>query len=304
MATYNGEKYLREQLDSILSQTIKVFELIVCDDCSSDSTVMILKEYSTNDSRIKIFTNERRLGYVKNFEKAILLCSGKYIALSDQDDFWLPEHLEILYKEIVTGKYDLVGGNAILVDANNKEIGGMLITNGVFPKSKEEWQNRLLHKNLFQGAALMFSRDILEKALPFPTKIGVHDWWLALVASECKGVSYIDTAILRYRQHGNNVTGNHPQNTVFQRIKKFFSNNLKSEGQMREALLENFLRISVRETRVTESLSYAKLCTIKSPRIIPYFIRHYDEIYGKGCTGLFVVRVAKIIFDILLGRKL
>ena len=100
MATYNGEKYLAEQLDSILAQTVQDFELIVCDDCSSDSTAEILSRYAEKDSRIKIFVNEKNLGFVKNFEKAVSLCSGEYIALSDQDDVWFAGHLEILLRNI------------------------------------------------------------------------------------------------------------------------------------------------------------------------------------------------------------
>lgn len=100
MATYNGEKYLREQLDSILVQTISDFELIICDDCSNDSTRKILSEYAKKDSRIKVIFNEQNLGFVKNFEKTISFCNGEYIAFSDQDDIWLPNHLEVLLSEI------------------------------------------------------------------------------------------------------------------------------------------------------------------------------------------------------------
>ena len=86
MATYNGAKYLREQIDSILAQTIQDFELVVCDDCSSDDTWDILKQYSDADKRIKVFRNESNMGFKRNFEKAMSLCGGDYIALSDQDD--------------------------------------------------------------------------------------------------------------------------------------------------------------------------------------------------------------------------
>ena len=96
MATYNGEKYLREQIDSILNQTIQDFELIVCDDCSTDTTWNILLEYQSQDKRIKCYRNEENLGFKKNFEKAIKLCTGEYIALSDQDDIWLEEKVETM----------------------------------------------------------------------------------------------------------------------------------------------------------------------------------------------------------------
>ena len=112
MATYNGEKYLREKIDSILSKTIQNYELIVCDDCSTDTTWNILLDYQVQDKRIKCYRNEKNLGFKKNFEKAIRLCTGEYIALSDQDDIWTEDHLQVLYEGI--GENDLVGANAYI----------------------------------------------------------------------------------------------------------------------------------------------------------------------------------------------
>ena len=98
MTTYNGEKYLKEQIDSILNQTVSDFELIVCDDVSSDSTMDILNDYAEKDDRIHVFRNEENLGFLKNFEKAIRICldrSAEYVALADQDDIWTENHLEV-----------------------------------------------------------------------------------------------------------------------------------------------------------------------------------------------------------------
>ena len=114
MATYNGDKYIKEQIDSILNQTIQDFEIVICDDCSTDGTVRILHEYAKNDKRFHIYQNEDNLGFKKNFEKAITLCQGEYIALSDQDDIWMPNHLELL-KNAIKGKV-LSCGNADLID--------------------------------------------------------------------------------------------------------------------------------------------------------------------------------------------
>lgn len=100
MTAYNREKYLCEQLYSILVQIHQNFGLVVCGACSTDSTVRILRECEKNDGRIKIFVNEKNLGVKKNFEKAIGLCSGDYIALSDKDDIWLPWHLKTLFNNI------------------------------------------------------------------------------------------------------------------------------------------------------------------------------------------------------------
>ena len=99
MTTYNGEKYLKEQIDSILNQTVSDFELIVCDDVSSDSTMDILNDYAEKDDRVHVFRNEENLGFLKNFEKAIRICldrGAEYVALSDQDDVWTDDYLMVL----------------------------------------------------------------------------------------------------------------------------------------------------------------------------------------------------------------
>lgn len=153
MATYNGEKYLREQVDSILAQTYQNFELIVCDDCSTDSTVRILQENEKQDGRIKVFVNEKNLGFKKNFEKAISLCKGEYIALSDQDDIWLPEHLQVLIENI--GDKDLIGADSLLVDENNNEMGMTFLEsikrNKNIPRCNCDFFFLILHQNIFRG---------------------------------------------------------------------------------------------------------------------------------------------------------
>ena len=121
MATYNGSKYLSEQIDSILSQTYSDFELVVTDDCSTDDTFSILSYYASMDSRIRIYENESNLGFRDNFAKAIGLCVGDYVALSDQDDIWLPNHLELLISNIST--YSIVCANSELIDQYGKSIG-------------------------------------------------------------------------------------------------------------------------------------------------------------------------------------
>ena len=126
MATYNGEKYLRKQLESIYNQTYKNIEFIVCDDRSSDKTVKILQEYQ-NKYGLKFFINEQNLGFVKNFEKAASLCTGEYIAFADQDDVWLPDKIEILLSEI--GNNSLICSDAKLIDENNNQVAESLVKN-------------------------------------------------------------------------------------------------------------------------------------------------------------------------------
>lgn len=207
MTTYNGEKYLREQLDSILRQSFTDWELVICDDCSKDSTRQILAEYAGKDNRIKIFENDKNLGFKKNFEKAISLCNGDYIALSDQDDIWLPQHLQILLN--IIGNKSASFGNSLLVDANNKSLNRMLNEidgfNWLPPENKILWHILFIH-GPFQGAAALFKSSFVKRLLPIPEGCLYHDAWFASCACMEDGIAYTFEPILRYRQHGNNVT--------------------------------------------------------------------------------------------------
>ena len=169
MTTYNGEKYLREQIDSILNQTYKDIELVICDDGSTDSTREILKEYEAKDKRVRIFFNETNLGFKKNFEKAASLCRGDYIAFSDQDDIWLPFKLERSISLI--GENDIYCSNAILVDENNTTTYGSMIDLldlHYIPKNTNIVLRHLFHQNICQGATMLCKEDFVHNSLPIP----------------------------------------------------------------------------------------------------------------------------------------
>ena len=131
MTTYNGARYLREQLDSILCQSVTDFELVVCDDCSTDNTFSILQEYAENDPRINLHQNEKNLGFKRNFERVIKLAKGDFVALCDQDDVWTKNHLEVLLNGI--GDKMISAGNSDLIDANGNRIGLTLKQMEAFP---------------------------------------------------------------------------------------------------------------------------------------------------------------------------
>lgn len=212
MATYNGEKYLREQLDSILSQTITDFELIIGDDHSTDSTVSILSEYAAKYPRILYSVNPVNVGFKKNFEQIIARCQGDYIALCDQDDIWYPNHLQLLLDHI--GNHAMCCGNSELVNQDNQSLHRNLSdSDGIhfIPDEPRKWFLRLmLHGNPFQGAAMLLRKDFAERCLPIPNGISFHDAWIAGCALMDKdGVYYLPTPpIARYRQHTDNVTSN------------------------------------------------------------------------------------------------
>ena len=209
MATYNGAIFLKEQIDSILKQTIQDIEIVVCDDCSTDKTFDILQEYASKDFRFHIYQNEEKLGFKKNFEKAVSLCNGDYIALSDQDDIWKENHLELLLRAIKNKS--LACGNSLLIDKDGKYLGMTLKYQESLDFIPEDNLKKvlsiLLFRNPYQGASMMINNRLKEIALPIPDGVDYHDTWFASVACFLDGVNYIEEPILNYRRLPNSVTG-------------------------------------------------------------------------------------------------
>lgn len=210
MTTYNGEHFLREQLDSILAQSISDWELIVCDDCSLDSTWSILQEYELKDSRINIFKNESNLGFVKNFEKAVSLCKGNYIALCDQDDIWEKNHLELLLNSMETSIGSV--GNARMIDENGNKTNDLISERERYFSDGDDCSKLfriLFYGNPFQGASSLFKKEFFDKALPIPNGVEYHDSWFNAVSCCLAGLIFVPEVVNNYRIHGNNASGNH-----------------------------------------------------------------------------------------------
>ncbi|MCX6325136.1 MAG: glycosyltransferase [Bacteroidia bacterium] len=199
LATYNGEKYIKQQIDSILAQLSVNDELIVSDDSSYDNTVKIITDIS--DSRIKIFTNNEK-GYTSNFENTLRQARGNIIFLSDQDDIWLDNKVEICIKHLKT--VDLVVSDCQIINCNNEIISESFYE--LRKPNKSSLGN--LIKFGFLGCCLAFRSDILKKALPFPTnrKLCTHDNWLFLVGACLFTHKVLNDKLILYRRHSSNIS--------------------------------------------------------------------------------------------------
>lgn len=200
MATYNGEIYIKEQLESILKQINTTDEIVVSDDGSTDRTVEIVREI--NDPRIKIFFNEGTHGFTHNFENAIIRAKGDFIFLSDQDDIWLDDKVKIMMNAL-KDKYSVVS-DCITVDEN-----GEVITSSRFKEFDiKPGFLRHLFKSRFIGCCMAFRKDILYKALPFPKndRLVEHDIWLTAVAFLYYDYELIYEPLILYRRHGKNTS--------------------------------------------------------------------------------------------------
>ncbi|MCU7800086.1 MAG: glycosyltransferase family 2 protein [gamma proteobacterium symbiont of Lucinoma myriamae] len=198
MVTYNGEKFINKQLDSILSQMDCNDELIVSDDSSTDKTIAIIKSY--NDKRIKILENQKFQSPVFNFENALKYADGEYIFLADQDDIWLPGKVKKIKKYL--RKYDLVLSDANIVDADGEIIGHSFYK---INNSRSGFINNMI-KNSYLGCTMAFNRKILKKSLPFPGDLPMHDWWIGLVGEIYGKTHFIDEPLISYRRHNDNAS--------------------------------------------------------------------------------------------------
>lgn len=195
IATYNGEKYIKEQLDSILIQLDEKDEIIISDDGSSDKTINLIESY--NDVRVKLFKNSFR-NLVLNFEFALTKAKGDYIFLSDQDDVWLPNKVEVCVKYL--NSFEVVVSNCKVVNEDLKIINDSFFK---LNNSKKGLISNLI-KNSYLGCCLSFRKEILEKALPFPKSIPMHDIWLGFVAEIFFKAKFINEPLILYRRHGKN----------------------------------------------------------------------------------------------------
>ena len=203
LCTFNGERHLREQLDSLLAQDWPRFEIIAIDDASTDATPAMLENYAKQDSRIRYSRNGHNLGYHRNFEAAITRCQGRWIAPCDQDDIWLPHKLSTLAAELASGGALLAYGDSALVDEHGRPLNQRLSDR--MNRFSTDDPVAYWFANNVTGHAMLFERNLLEHALPFPTHL-FHDWWLAYVAASTGRISYVDQCLVHYRQHAQTVT--------------------------------------------------------------------------------------------------
>lgn len=215
LATYNGEKYIKEQLNSILSQLGNDDEIIISDDHSTDNTIEIIK--SLEDDRIKIFVNNLEKGYSKNFENAINHSSGDIIFLSDQDDVWMKDKVEKMLEALE--KSDLVISDALISDENlDPTFGSHFKLHSVKTGFFHNWL-----KTRYIGACMAFKKETLKKIMPFPPNqtLCAHDYWIANVGELYYKTSIITEPLIKYRRHNSNAStgGEKSSNTTLHKLK-------------------------------------------------------------------------------------
>lgn len=216
LCTYNGEKFLKEQIDSILLQTVPINEIVVCDDGSTDKTIEILNAYKEKYPDIfRIYQNERNLRSVKNFEKAISLCENEIIFLSDQDDVWEKEKVKV-FLEYFKNENDIsvLCSNGYGIDEENNLLDVFTIWDLVSYMEKttnkkfDYFRQISLMGNVATGASMAIRKSYLPMVLPFPIVIGLHhDEWIAMISSSQKTFHLLPNKLFKYRAHSAQQVG-------------------------------------------------------------------------------------------------
>lgn len=217
LATYNGEKFIQEQLESIAAQTYSDFRVLISDGGSTDGTLAIAKQWTEKDQRFHLLPQAGRLGVQANFSRLMREAQGGYLFFSDQDDVWKKEKLSLflakmgqLEKEYGKEKPLLIHSDLEVVDETLNRISPSFWQFiHLDPKGGNRF-SRMLLQNTVTGAACLINRPLLELAQPIPKEAVMHDWWVALVACAFGAIGIVDETTVFYRQHGKNAVGAKP----------------------------------------------------------------------------------------------
>jgi glycosyltransferase involved in cell wall biosynthesis len=201
MATYNGERFIHEQLASILGQLRDADEVVIVDDASTDGTLAIVESFG--DERIRIVRQPQNRGVLQTFNRALDEASGDIIFLSDQDDVWRTDKV-LKIKEVFSSGSDvtLVISDARIIDGRGEIIAETWFKSGKFHPGA--WQNFV--RNRYLGCAMAFRRSVLEYCLPFPADVPQHDMWIGIVNQLVGKTEFIDEPLMSYRRHERNIS--------------------------------------------------------------------------------------------------
>jgi glycosyltransferase involved in cell wall biosynthesis len=292
MATYNGEKYLREQVDSLLAQSYPSLEFVFVDDASSDSSLEILRHYASQDERIHLIVNPGNQGLLATFETGIKAAKGEMIALSDQDDVWMPEKISLLADAI--GSHSLIYADSALTNAAGTVTGKFSDRNHLcdYPTALH-----YVFGTKAMGHAMLFKREIIDIALPFPDYVG-HDYILGFAGAALNDVTYFPQTLVNYRQHSSNTMG-----ADLSKGKKNY--NTREERNARivkrlNLLAERCPAGEEREILLTLALDFASTTIAARIRRFLTVARHHRAMLaykGKSTLGSFLYSF-KLLFSI------
>ena len=204
MISYQGAKYIEEQLDSILATLGAEDEVVISDDGSTDGTREIISRYMSRDARIRLIDGPRK-GVKANVENALRACEGASIFLADQDDIWMPEKVEVVMRAFEENKAGVVVHDAIVTDGTCQEV---ILDSFYSLKGSGAGVVKNIWRNTYIGCCMAFKRELLEEVLPIPNYIEMHDQWIGVLNDQLNhNTCFIPEKLIKYRRHGNNASG-------------------------------------------------------------------------------------------------
>lgn len=273
MATYNGAKYLKEQLQSICTQTYTNLEIIVCDDDSKDETQNTIKEFAEKDGRIKYYFNKSNVGVNKNFEKAILQSTGTFIAISDQDDIWHEQKIEEQLKLFTNEKVILThSASKLFTNKNSSFVRDERFDSKMMIGCDSR---RLLLRNSISGHNIIFRKSLISHIIPVPNSV-YYDWWIAEVSTTVGCIAATNKIMTLHRKHESNLT---------EKNKKAARQTIAESTERIEAL-ESFITILTMPP-TTKRLAESLLCEYKKLKEKKFSIRLFILLMRNSSTLFF-----------------
>lgn len=304
LATYNGEKYIKQQIDSILNQTYKNIRLIISDDCSTDNTSKILKQYKEMDSRIELYIQEENLGSTSNFEFLLFKVESPFFMLSDQDDIWNVDKVEKEYLLLKEKNVDLVFSDLEVVDEKlniiNKSFNNQMKLTKKIKKTMNKPDMCYLY-NVITGCTILAKSTILIFALPLPKgkKYIIHDSWIAVSTTQNCKVEYLEEPTSKYRQHEKNQIGIEKTSyklKKFEDIRKLF---IDVKLELFSTYVEN-IKIFDKETQKLNKKAleyYKKLEKVKYINLDNWYLFH--KLYKNETSSYYILNFLILNFPII-----
>lgn len=284
MATYNGEKFVAKQIQSLLDQTWTDFSLLIGDDASTDNTPTIIVEFAKKyPDKITFIPFKDNVGANANFARLLDISEADYIMLSDQDDIWLPDKVSSSMQAMqdLERQYGddiplLVYSDLIVIDENDMIIAPSWQKYvGIRPKSFT--LPKLLSRHAFLGCTLLFNKELLMLSTPIPLEAGMHDYWLTLVATVFGKIKQVDHPTIRYRVHASNVVGAKEYNAKWFLLQ--WRHNPKFMEAFQQRILKAYARAFLFYKRYNSSLSDSELNLLSNFLKLKFFPFHQELFY-------------------------
>ena len=300
MCTYNGERYVGEQLESILHQVVPVHEVVVSDDGSTDATLVIVQNFAKRAPfPVRLVRNEKRLGSTKNFEHAISLCLGNLIALADQDDVWFPQKTKTVSQLFgADPSLGAVFGNARLINANSMPIGKTLWQNYAFSSRAQaevetgRFADVLIKRPVVTGATLIFRAELRAHILPIPEP-WIHDAWIAWMVALHSRVACVSQPLMAYRVHAAQQIG--VPTGAMQTLKTFNWTRIWHPSSRKRSMTLEAYRNQVAESQ--QLIDEARRLQLESPALLDELLVRKSFFEGV-LDALAGSRLRRLIFSL------